>query len=182
MAALFSVSAVKVLVPSLNVTVPDADPSHLTYATSRLPALTPVNDAVNDVPLPSANAPLLCLKASGATAPVTVTTKLSLALKAPSLTVTVIVLVPVCPAAGVTLTVRLAPLPPKTIPLSGTSAGLLEVPLTVKLPTAVSMSPTVNPIAPVPVFTGMDRSAISPIVGPSFTGLTVSTKLSLALN
>ncbi len=96
---------------------------------------------------------------------VTVTTKLSLALKAPSLTVTVIVLVPVCPAAGVTLTVRLAPLPPKTIPLSGTSAGLLEVPLTVKLPTAVSMSPTVNPIAPVPVFTGMDRSAISPIVG-----------------
>ena len=52
----------------------------------------------------------------------------------PSLTVTVIVVVPVCPAAGVSVTVRLAPLPPKTMFAFGTSAGLVELPLTVRFP------------------------------------------------
>src|SRR6266508_5759837 len=45
----------------------------------------------------------------------TVTRKLVLVLLGPSFTVTVIVPAPVCPAAGVTVTVRLAPNPPNTI-------------------------------------------------------------------
>ena len=40
--------------------------------------------------------------------------------------------------------VRLAPLPPKTILAFGTSVALLELPLTVSAPAAVSASPTVN--------------------------------------
>src|SRR3954462_3019571 len=57
----------------------------------------------------------------------TVRTKGSLALLTPSLTVTVIVDAPVCPDAGVTVTVRLAPLPPKTIFAVGTKVGFDEV-------------------------------------------------------
>ena len=44
-----------------------------------------------------------------------------LPLEVPSLTVTVIVAVPVCPTAGVTVTVRFAPLPPKTMLAGGTN-------------------------------------------------------------
>ena len=54
----------------------------------------------------------------------TVTKKLVLVLLGPSFTVTVIVAAPVCPAAGVTVTVRLAPLPPNTIFRLGISPGL----------------------------------------------------------
>ena len=51
----------------------------------------------------------------------------------PSLTVTVIVAVPLWFAAGVTVTVRLAPLPPKTMFASGTSVWFDEVAVTVRL-------------------------------------------------
>src|SRR5438876_8844851 len=54
----------------------------------------------------------------------TVSTKLSLALRLPSLTVTVMVAVPVWLRAGVTVTVRWAPEPPKTMLATGTRDGL----------------------------------------------------------
>src|SRR6266436_8024762 len=67
-----------------------------------------------------------------------------LALLVPSLTLTVIVALPVCPAAPVAVTVRFDPDPPNTMLAFGTSVGLDELPLTVKLPAAVSTSPTVK--------------------------------------
>src|SRR2546425_2453270 len=85
-----------------------------------------------------------------------VSTNVSLALFTPSLTVTVIVAVPVCPAAGVTVTVRLDPLPPNTMLLVGTSVALDDPLLNVRLPTGVSASPIVNGIAAVGVFTVVD--------------------------
>ncbi len=54
-------------------------------------------------------------------------------------------------AAGVTVTVRFAPLPPSTMFALGTSDVLLEVAVTVKLPAAVSTSPTVKARAEVAV-------------------------------
>ena len=51
----------------------------------------------------------------------TVRRKPPLVVNDPSLTVSVIVAVPVCPAAGVNVTVRFAPLPPKTMFASGIS-------------------------------------------------------------
>src|SRR2546426_1364352 len=86
----------------------------------------------------------------------TVSTKVSLAPFTPSLTPTVIVAVPVCPAAGVTVTVRLDPLPPNTMLLVGTSVALDDPLLNVRLPTGVSASPIVNGIAAVGVFTVVD--------------------------
>src|SRR5213594_1427989 len=95
----------------------------------------------------------------------TVSTNVSLAPFTPSLTPTAIVAVPVCPAAGVTVTVRLDPLPPNTMLLIGTSVSLDEPPPNVRLSTGVSASPTVNGIAPVPVPTVANWSEISLIVG-----------------
>jgi len=86
----------------------------------------------------------------------TVSIKLSDAVNVPSLTVTVMAVVPVAPAAGVTVTVRFAPLPPKTIFPFGTNATLVELPLNVRLVTGVSGSPTVNGIAAVGVSTKVD--------------------------
>src|SRR5436189_2191500 len=80
----------------------------------------------------------------GVLGPLTVNTKVSLAVKAPSLTVTVMVEVPVWPAAGVTVTVRLLPLPPKTMLPLGTRPVLEEAPLRVRLATGVSGSLTVK--------------------------------------
>ncbi|HWL17615.1 MAG TPA: hypothetical protein VNR00_18545, partial [Opitutus sp.] len=57
----------------------------------------------------------------------TVTMKLALAEADPSLTVILIVDVPVRPEAGLTVTVRFAPLPPNVTALVGTSVVLLEV-------------------------------------------------------
>ncbi len=110
----------------------------------------------------------------------TVSTKGSLAVSAPSLTVTVIVAVPLWFAAGVTVTVRLAPLPPNTMFAVGTSVGLDELPLSVRLPAAVSASPTVKAIAPVPVSSAIVCAAIAEIVGAVFpagtpSGVTMST-------
>src|SRR5687768_16208072 len=57
----------------------------------------------------------------------TVKTKVSLLLAVPSLTVTVMVAVPDRLAAGVTVMVRLAPEPPKTMLAVGTSVVLDEI-------------------------------------------------------
>ena len=57
----------------------------------------------------------------GAEFGITVRTKLVLEVEVPSLTVTVIVAVPDCPTAGVTVTVRFAPAPPKMMLAFGTS-------------------------------------------------------------
>src|SRR6266487_1481966 len=83
----------------------------------------------------------------------TVRRKLSLADNCPSLTLTVIVALPVWPVAGVTVTVRVAPLPPNAMLFSGTSVGFDEVPLSVRFFSGVSASFTVNGIAAVAVFT-----------------------------
>ena len=66
----------------------------------------------------------------------TVSRKLVLVLLGPSFTVTVIVAVPVCPAAGITVTVRLAPLPPNTIFPVGISPRLDDAALNCRLAAA----------------------------------------------
>ena len=53
------------------------------------------------------------------------------------------------PAAGVTVTVRLAPEPPSTMLETGTSVVFDDVRETSSDPAAVSASPTVNATAPV---------------------------------
>jgi hypothetical protein len=78
----------------------------------------------------------------------TVNLNVSVAVFDPSLTVTVIVTARFWFAAGVTVTVRLAPLPPKTMLPFGTRVVLLDVPVSVKFPTGVSASPTVKLIGP----------------------------------
>ena len=95
----------------------------------------------------------------------------------PSLTVIVIVAVPLAPLTGVRVTVRFAPLPPKTMLASGTNAALLEVPVTVKAATGLSRSAMVNAMAPVGVFSGVVWSFILVIVGGSLFAFTVKTKL-----
>ena len=87
----------------------------------------------------------------------TVSKKASEAVSTPSLAVRVRVAVPVCPAAGVTVTVRLAPLPPKTILPAGTRDALEEIPLMVRLVSTESVSPTVNGIAVQVTTTGTVR-------------------------
>src|SRR5687767_13190167 len=72
-----------------------------------------------------------------------------LVVRLPSFTVTVMVEEPDWLAAGVAITVRLAPLPPNVRPAFGTSAVFDELPEIVRLSTAVSMSATAIAIAPV---------------------------------
>ena len=79
----------------------------------------------------------------------------SVSVFAPSLTVTVIVADPLWFAAGVTVTVRFAPLPPNTMFAFGTRVVLLEVPVRVRLSTGVSTSPTVKPNGPKTVSSSM---------------------------
>ena len=88
----------------------------------------------------------------GAPAAVTVSTKLVLLVICPSLTCSVIVAVPDWFAAGVSVTVRFAPLPPKTIFPFRIKAGFEELPETVRLLAAVSVSLTVNGIGAVAEF------------------------------
>ena len=99
----------------------------------------------------------------------------------PSLTVIVIFATPVCPAAGVTVTVRLPPLPPNTIPLSGTTAVLSELAETVRLPAGVSTSLTVNGIAGVEVLTAISRFVIVETTGGLLTALTVTLKVRVTM-
>ena len=105
---------------------------------------------------------------------VTVNTNVSLLLRAPSLTVTLMVALPDWFAAGITVTVRLEPLPPKTILPFGTSPGFEDVPLTTRLEAGLSASPTVKLIGPVEVSSAVVWSGMSEITGGElFTGLTV---------
>ena len=99
----------------------------------------------------------------------TVTVKAELVLFVPSLTETVICALPVWFAAGVTLTVRLDPLPPNTMFALGTSVVEEEVPDTVKRAAAVSASATVNGIAAVAWFAVTVCAAIPEIVGALLT-------------
>ena len=91
-----------------------------------------------------------------ATSAPTVNTNESLALFVPSLTNTVIVATPDWPFAGVTVTVRLEPLPPNTMLFVGASAGFDEDELNVRFATGVSASVRVNGNAAVGVFTAVD--------------------------
>ena len=70
---------------------------------------------------------------------------------------------PLWPAAGVTVNVRLMPLPPNTRFAAGTSAVLLDVPET--MTPAESSSATVNAIGPVLVFASIVRSVMLLMVG-----------------
>src|SRR2546425_1172204 len=111
-----------------------------------------------------------------------VNTKLSLAVRLPSLTVTVIVAVPLWFRAGVTVTVRLAPEPPKTMFAAGTKVGLEEAPDSFNDPATTEISPLSLHVALPILFWLVERSAILEIVGAVFAGaLTVNTKLSLAV-
>src|SRR4029077_10593100 len=108
--------------------------------------LFPLPDrSLTTVPLPSLNPYAATRPGVG----LTVTTKLVLVLLGPSFTVTVMVALPVCPPAGVTATVRLAPLPPNTIFPLGTSPGLDDAALNCRFAAATSASPTVNGIGAV---------------------------------
>ena len=115
-------------------------------------------------------------------AALTVSTKLSVAERAPSLTVIVIVAVPDWLAAGVTVTVRFAVLPPSTTFAVGTRVVFDEVRVTVRLPAAVSASPMVKAIAPVLESSLIVRFEMLEIVGAEFTALTVTTNVSLAVS
>ena len=117
----------------------------------------------------------------GSLTAVTVSTNVSLVVVVPSLTVRVIVAVPLWFAAGVTVTVRFAPPPPRTRLASGTSVWSEEVAVTIRLAAAVSTSPTVTASAPVAVSSVVVWSATSLIVGGSLTAVTVRTKVSLVV-
>ena len=84
--------------------------------------------------------------------PVTVSTNVSVTLFGPSFTVTVMVLVPLMLAAGVTVTVRFEPVPPKTILPTGTSAGFDELALNCKFAAATCASLMANGMAAVGTF------------------------------
>ena len=143
-----SFTVTRALVPLKDRALPYL-PEVLQVAPLIVPVLLLPDRSATVVPLPSLNP-------YAATRPldtaVTVSTKLLLALRAPSLTTMVIVEVPLCAEAGVRVTVRLPPVPPKTMLALGTSVGFDELPVTVRLPAAVSTSPTVNGIAAVGVF------------------------------
>src|SRR5438093_13271433 len=93
------------------------------------------------------------------------------------------VAVPVWLRAGVTVTVRFAPEPPKTMLATGIKAGLEDVLERIRLPAAVCASPTVKAIGAVGIFWLVDRSAMLEIVGAVLAvGMTVDTTLAGALS
>src|SRR2546423_13206783 len=93
------------------------------------------------------------------------------------------VAVPVWFVAGSTDTVRLDPLPPKTMLLTGTRVGLDDEPLSARVLAADSASPMVKLIGPVEVSSAVVWSGMSEITGGELlAGVTVRTKLSLAVN
>src|SRR5690606_23835277 len=124
----------------------------------RLPAEVWLSPTVNAI------APVLDRKAScragvllavgavlvgGVETDVTVTTNVSVALSEPSLTRTVMAADAVCLCLEFRRVVRRAPLPPNVMPDAGTSVVFEELPVSVRLPAEVWLSPTVNAIAPV---------------------------------
>src|SRR5204863_3729515 len=93
------------------------------------------------------------------------TTKVVNVLFTPSLTFTAIVATPCWLLAGVTVIVRLAPLPPRVILPLGTKTVFEDVALTTRLPAAVSLSSTVKLIGPAEPLAGITWSAMVEIVG-----------------
>src|SRR5204863_4539881 len=102
----------------------------------------------------------------------TVNWKLVLVLNCPSLTVTVIVAVPNWLAAGVSVTVRFASVPPKTMFAFGTSVWTDELPLTVRFAAGVSASPTVKPMVLEGVSSLVTWAGMLVIVGALLVALT----------
>src|SRR5438552_764626 len=109
----------------------------------------------------------------------TVRTKLLLRTFTPSLTLTVINVVPTWLVAGVTVTARLVPLPPKTMLALGTNVRLVDVALRVRLPAAVSTSPIMNAMGPVEVSSLTVWLPMAEMVGGSLTAFTVTRKVVL---
>ena len=91
----------------------------------------------------------------------------------------VIIATPACPAAGVIVTVRLAPAPPKTILPFGTNPGLAELPEIVRLLADVSRSSTVKSMAGVEVLIRVFVAGMLEITGAVLSGRTVTAKLML---
>ena len=96
-----------------------------------------------------------------------------------SRTVTVIVAEPNSLVAGRTVTVRLAPLPPRRMFAFGTSWRFDDAPVTTRPPAGVSTSPTVKEIALVGVSSLVTWLAMTEIEGAWFTGVTLTTKFVL---
>jgi hypothetical protein len=111
---------------------------------------------------------------------VTVSTNVVVVVDAPSFTFTVIVLVPFALATGVNVIVLDAPLPPRAIPSLDTTPVFDELAVTLRLPAAVSTSPTVNPIDPVAVSSEVVCAPIDVTVGTSFTGAKVIVTVATA--
>src|ERR1035438_6311832 len=110
---------------------------------------------------------------------VTITEKVELAVLVPSLTVTVMGTTPVWPAAGVTVTVRLLPLPPKTMLALGISVVLAEAADNARLAAGVSRSPTVKVMGGAAVFRSVLVQEIAEMQGAVLAGNTVTVKLVL---
>src|ERR1035437_5550087 len=110
---------------------------------------------------------------------VTITAKMELAVFVPSLTVIVMGATPAWPPAGVTVTVRLLPLPPKTMLALGTKAVLAEVADRARLAAGVSRSATVNPMGGAAVFRSVLVREIAEIAGAVLAAKTVTVKLVL---
>src|ERR1039458_4108245 len=105
---------------------------------------------------------------------VTIIEKVVLAMLVPSLTVTVMGTTPVWPALGVTVTVRLLPLPPKIMLALGTRAVLAEVADNARLAAGVSRSPTVKAMGGGAVLRRVLVQEIAEMQGAVFAGNTVT--------
>src|SRR6266403_1108611 len=110
----------------------------------------------------------------GSLTAVTVTKNEVVVVADPSVTLSVMVVAPLALAAGVTVTVRLAPLGLITTFALGTRAMSDEVPLTLRSPITLSMSPMVKLNAPVVPSSAMLWSAMLVMVGASLTAVTVT--------
>src|SRR5262245_5909037 len=111
----------------------------------------------------------------------TVSWKLVVVVACPSFTAIVMVATPVWLPAGVTVTVRLAPAPPKVMLALGTSVVLDELPLTVRLAAGVSASPMVKVRGATATAADVVWFAMVLTGGGSFTAVTVSWKLEEAV-
>src|SRR5882762_3662043 len=105
---------------------------------------------------------------------VTVTKNEVVVVADPSVTLSVMVVAPLALAAGVTVTVRLAPLGLMTTFALGTRAVSDELPLTLRSPITLSMSPMVKLNAPVVPSSAMIWSAMLVMLGASLTAVTVT--------
>src|SRR6266436_6299116 len=105
---------------------------------------------------------------------VTVTKNEVVVVADPSVTLSVMVVAPLALATGVTVTVRLAPLGLMTTFALGTRAVSDEVPVTLRSPITLSMSPMVKLNAPVVPSSAIVWSAMPVMVGGSLTAVTVT--------